>query len=166
MNKQFKWLVALVVLLVVANLALVATIWLKKDRDIKPKGGDAKDYLVEQLSMTGSQVSSFDSLRKGHFERMRKFQDEMKYLKESLFNQLKEPPSRQDSVAQKIGELQAKIDLETFDHFSALRSILTVGQKKTFDNVIQTVLRNMARGGGPPPQRPEEEEDQPLPPPH
>jgi hypothetical protein len=167
MNKQSKWLIGLVALLVVVNLALVASIWLKKEKDVRPKVGDAKDYLVEQLSMTPSQVRSFDSLRKGHFERMRKYQDEMKYLKETLFNQLKETSPQHDLVARKIGELQTRIDLETFDHFSRLRSSLSEEQKKKFDNIIQIVLRSMAPGGGPLPGfRPGEEGPPPGVPPH
>ena len=56
-----------------------------------------------------------------------------------------------DTSAQIIGAIQTKIDLETFSHFSQLRSLLNVEQKEKFDKVIQQVLRNMGPRGGPPP---------------
>ena len=62
-------MVALIALLVLANIALVATIWFKKDDVAKPPQRDARDYLVKTLSLNEAQVKSFDSLRKGHFER-------------------------------------------------------------------------------------------------
>lgn len=157
MSKQSKWLIGLVVLLVVANLALVATIWLKKDKEARPRG-DAKDYLVEQLSLSKDQITSFDNLRSDHFRRMKDYQEGMRHLKDSFFQQLNQPNAKPDSLARQMGEQQMKIDVETFDHFSKLRSLLNEEQKKKFDNIIQDVLRTMApRGGLPPPGRPGEE---------
>jgi hypothetical protein len=77
----------------------------------------------------------------------------MRSLKDQLFNQLKGPHiSAVDSLANAIGTLQAKLDLETFDHFSQLRAILTKEQAIKFDDVIQDVLRTMAPKQGPPPR--------------
>lgn len=151
MNKQTKWLVGLVSALIVINIALVAMLWLKKDNSTVLPRGDAKDYLVQKLSLTKAQQNSFESLRKDHFERMRTYQDQMRQLKDHFFSQLSEPNAKPDSLSQRIGDMQSKIDLETFDHFSKLRSLLNEEQKKEFDNIIQDVLRTMAPRGGPPP---------------
>lgn len=155
MNKTTKWLVGLVAVLVVANIALVATIWLKKqDATAQPAArGDARDYLISSLSLNNAQVKSFDSLRKEHFERMRGYQNGMHRLKDALFEQLKWPRNAQaDSLAKKIGDLQATIDLETFEHFSQLRNLLNSQQSQKFDSTIQEVLRTMAPGGPRPPR--------------
>jgi hypothetical protein len=151
MNKQSGWVLALVVVLITVNIALIATLWLKKDHNPVYPPRDAKNYLVESLSLTTDQVNSFDSLRKEHFERMKGYQDEMRHLKDNLFSRLNQPNANPDSLSQKIGELQGRIDLETFDHFSKLRSILNEGQKNKFDNIIQDVIRTMGPRGGPPP---------------
>lgn len=148
--------------LVVVNILMAASIWLKKDGAVPPQPpGDARDYLLKTLTLTDGQTKAFDSLRRGHFERMKAYKTQMRNAKDGLFAGLKEPHAAQtDSLAQKIGSLQATIDLETFNHFSQLRQLLTADQAKKFDGVIQNVLRTLdpraprpegfaPRGGGP-----------------
>ena len=150
MNTQTKWLISLVTALVVINVVLVAILWLKHDSINQPPRGDAKDYLVKSLSLDKEQEDAFERLRKDHFERMKNYQEEMRHLKDGFFDQLSQSNPKPDSIAKQIGELQTKIDLETFDHFSKLRSILNEAQQKKFDNIIQDVLHTMAPRGGPP----------------
>ncbi len=168
MNKTTKWLVGLVAALVVINVALVATIWLKKD-EVKrpPQGSDARDYLVQSLHMTDVQIKAFDILRREHFDRIKNYKDALRFTKDKLFallsntdrNEIKDTLAKQ--LTDVIGKLQEKIDKETFEHFSQLRSILTPQQKQKFDTTIQRVLRTMgprnpqpgdpSRNGMPPP---------------
>ena len=150
MNRQTKWLIGLVTALVVVNVVLLAILWLKHDNNTQLPRRDAKNYLVKNLSLNKEQEHSFDSLRKDHFERMRNYQEAMRHLKDDFFNRLSQPNSKPDSIGKQIGELQTKIDLETFGHFSKLRSILNEDQQKKFDNIIQDVLHTMAPRGGPP----------------
>src|SRR5437763_736656 len=127
MNKATRWLIGLVALLAAANIVMAASIWLKKDEAGRPQpqGGDAREYLVKSLSLNNAQVKAFDGLRKAHFERMKGYKEKMRELKDGLFAQLNKPRSTHaDSLAKQIGELQATIDLETFEHFSGLRSLL------------------------------------------
>lgn len=159
MNAQIKWLIGAVVALVVINIALVAFVWLRKDGNAQQRGGDAREYLIKTLSLNEQQQKTFDSLRDGHFEKMKGYNEQMHHLKDALFEQLKSAgnPSA-DSIAQKIGQMQTKIDLETFNHFSQLRAILTKEQAEKFDNTIQDVLRTMGppgRNGPPPGNRPD-----------
>lgn len=157
MNTQTKWLVGLVVALVIVNLGLVAFLWLSKDeKSLPPQGRDARNFLVRELSMDEQQVKLFDSSRRQHFEKMRKYNEEMRFLKDRLFGLLKEEnvPKKNEMVSilnENISKIQAAIDLETFDHFSKLRSILNDEQKRQFDTLIQEVLHTMAPRGGPPP---------------
>ena len=93
----------------------------------------------------------------------------MRGLKDEFFSQLSAPRNANtDTLAQRIGIVQAQIDLETFDHFSQLRSLLNEGQAKKFDNVIQDVLRTMGPRQGPPPggQRRRSGDPPPGDPPH
>lgn len=160
MQKGTKWLIGLVAALVVINIALVAIIWLKKDEPTPgttaPQGrGDARDYLVKTLSLTELQVRLFDSLRKGHFERINEYKKQIRFIKDRLFGMLNERDTnkinRELNVAfrEKLGELQTEIDLETFIHFREFRSLLNEQQQEKFDNVIQDVLRTMGREGHP-----------------
>lgn len=154
MNANTKWLTGLVAFLVLINIALLTFIWLKKGSGQPPLRGDARDYLIKELSLNESQVKSFDNLRKGHFEKVHQYREQMRELKDSFFNQLQGPRNAQtDTLAQRIGGLQTKLDLETFDHFSQLRALLNGEQIKKFDQVIQEVLRTMGPGEGPPPPK-------------
>jgi len=152
MNKG-KWLIILIASLVLINIVLLAVIWLEKDTGTPPeRGKDAREYLLESLSLSKKQIDSFDSLRKKHFEKIQYYQQQMRVAKDNLFGQLTQPEMNSaDTLAQIIGAIQTKIDLETFSHFSQLRSLLNVEQKEKFDKVIQQVLRNMGPRGGPPP---------------
>jgi Spy/CpxP family protein refolding chaperone len=160
MNKATRWLVGLVAVLVVANIALVATIWLKKDGAGKqlPFRGNARDYLVKSLSLNEAQVQAFDSSRQGHFERVKQYKDQLHSVKDRFFDLLSD--SRPDStkerlklaLQEKAGELQGKLDAETFNHFYQLRSTLNPSQKQKFDSTIQEVLRTMAPAGPHPPR--------------
>lgn len=154
--------------LVVVNTALVATIWLKKEKAVEPpRRGDARDYLVKELRLDKAQQAAFDSLRKAHFEKIAHYQKETHFAKDRLFTALSNDQTDsvikkiRNSVTERIGEVQAAIDRETFDHFSHLRRLLNEQQKQKFDSVIQNVLRTLdpqgpGRGGpmphgGPPP---------------
>jgi protein CpxP len=152
-TSKFHWLVTAVTMLAVVNLVFLGYIWLQKKDGTKeiqqPK--DARNYLVKKLKLNAHQQQQFDSLRKGHFEQMKKDREEMKKLKDAFFGQLKNGDGKDGKgIAQQIGSLQARIDLNTFSHFAALRNICTTGQREKFDDIIEDVLRNMGRGPGPP----------------
>ena len=155
MNAKAKWLIVLITLLALINIVLLATIWLKKDAgEFSERRGDARDYLIKSLSLNEAQIKSFDSLRKEHFERMNQYQEQMHGLKDDLFNELNHSPNAHtDTLAQRIGIVQTKIDLETFEHFSQLRFLLNEEQTKKFDTIIRDVLRTMVPRGGPPPRK-------------
>lgn len=179
MSKTTKWLVGLVAVLMVVNIALLATIWLKRNGTTGPPAfkGNARDFLVDTLSLNDSQVRNFDSLRQAHFKKIDDDKRKLLFLRDRLFALLSEKDTSRiktqikDFLQQKIGEVQADIDLETFRHFYQLRSTLNEQQKQRFDSVIQNVLRTLdPRGngpGGPMPHEapPDEGRDGMLPPP-
>lgn len=137
-------------MLVLTNMVLLAIIWIKKDEAVKPQHGDARTYLVKNLSLNDRQVKTFDSLRQGHFEKMDESRRKLQFVKDRLFTLLSD--KQNDSVKErligylkeKIGELQGELDVETYNHFYHLRSALNVGQKQKFDSTIKDLLRNMA----------------------
>jgi periplasmic protein CpxP/Spy len=172
--KKFNWLAVLVAGLVLLNIGLLGTVWLKKKPEAVsekfPPKHDARDLLISELELDSMQVKSFDSLRKDHFNEIRGYRDAMRDLKDDLFQAISKPDGSQDSIAAEIGKLQSKIELATFNHFAALRNICNEDQKEKFDEVIHDVLRSMGRpqghGDGPPPRgRPPRDDEHPGPPP-
>lgn len=161
-----NWLVLAVIALAVINLAALGYIWFNKPEAVKgevtgPRNGDARAVLIRELALDTVQVKQFDSLRKMHFDVIGGYRASTRELKDALFSRLHAPAdSSVQFLAQQIGRLQEKMDLETFDHFSRLRALLRPQQVKKFDEVIQDILRNMGgppgrRGEGPPPEGPE-----------
>ena len=166
-TSKFNWLAIAVILLAAINLVFLGYIWLERKDETKtiqqPK--DARDYLVKELRLNETQQQQFDSLRKGHFEQMKNDREETKRWKDAFFGKLKDGNGSGDnSIAQQIGALQAKIDLNTFQHFASLRNICTEEQKKRFDEIIEEVLRNMGRGPGRPDGPPPGDRQGPPPP--
>lgn len=147
----------LVAVLVVVNIALMATIWVKKDAAVAPpQRGDAKEYLVKTLSLNKAQVEDFDSLRNEHFKKIAEYKQAMRFVKDRLFSLLNEKDTNRINtqittyLKEKIGDIQANIDVETFQHFYRLRSLLNEQQKQKFDSTIQDVLRTLdPRAAGP-----------------
>ena len=153
MNTKTKWLAVLITVLVLTNLGLMIFIWSEKEENrLPPPIRDAREYLGKTLALDDKQLQSFDSLRKIHFEKVTNYRKEMRGLKDEFFSRLSAPRNaKTDTLAQRIGIVQTKIDLETFDHFFQLRSLLNKEQGEKFDNVIQDVLRTMGPRQGPPP---------------
>jgi hypothetical protein len=54
-----------------------------------------------------------------------------------------------DGLAEKIGDLQADIELEIFTHFSAIRELCNEDQKQVFDSIIEQMLRSGEKRNGP-----------------
>ena len=168
-SKQFRWMAMIVGLLVIVNIVLVATIWMRKEESEKPaapRGGDARSLLIKELNLTSDQQKKFDSLRRMHFDEIGEYRQEMRHLKDDFFSRL-ETNEPGEPVARTIGEVQSKIEMSTFNHFRAMRNICTKAQQEKFDDIIQDVLRNMAPrpggAGGPPP--PGGDDHHPPPPP-
>jgi hypothetical protein len=152
-TEKRNWLMALVIVLVLVNIATLVVLWMGKEKPAAlPPMQDARSLLVKTLAMDAAQTKQFDTLRKQHFETMQADRRHMRELKDALFEKLKTPgdDGAYSTIATEIGQLQAKMDQNTFQHFKAVRALLTKDQQGRFDDVIQSVLRNM---GGPPPRR-------------
>jgi hypothetical protein len=146
-NKRFNWLVAAVIVLALVNLGTLAFIWINKPGHEERPLPEARDMLVRDLQLNEVQRAQFDSLRNVHFAGMQQYHEEMRRLKDALFDRLKTPAdSSVHQIAVGIGEVQSKIDEATFSHFHALRALCDTAQKEKFDRIIQQVLRNMAPG--------------------
>jgi periplasmic protein CpxP/Spy len=149
-SKQTRWATIVVAVLAILNIALIATIWLQNKKQIEPqRPPDARELLVHDLDLNEEQVKVFDSLRKIHFNEVGLLREQMHEKKDELFSRLSSAGESPDSAAASIGNLQTKIELATFRHFAALRTILNKDQQVKFDQVIQEVLRNMGRPDGP-----------------
>ena len=158
-----KILVLAVILLMVANIALLATIWLTHNKQ-RPPRGTPDDYLIKELGLNDEQQTKYHDLVKQHRRQSEEIRGQVKDARHELFKMLSQPgiaDSTKKTAADNIAKQLEQLDLLTFDHFQQVRAICTPQQQKKFDEIIEDVLQMIA--SGPPPPRPPREGEQPPP---
>ncbi len=158
-------------LLVLCNIGLILTIWLKPGKDIAQYRETPRDYVIRNLNFSDGQIQKYEVLIKAHRTAMRSLNDEANEYRTSLFANLKngqKADNNTDSLTTLIINTQKEIELVTYNHFAEVRALCTDAQKTEFDNIIGDVIKKMNgrpphpphEGHGPPPPH-----DGPPPPP-
>ncbi len=189
-SKIWGWLVAF---LVVCNIALLATIWMKPGRSNIPglagmnahPGGPGANFNA-QLSFTKEQNDKFIQMRADQRQRIDSLKKLARETREQFFSGLKGSPQTQarlDSLGSVLGNYHKLIEMQTYEHFRQVKEMLTDAQKPLFDSIISDVLKSMPeqprykgdgirrqgppgdRGHRPPPPPPGEMDGPPPPPP-
>ena len=147
-NKILIWSV---ILLVIANVAVLATIWLTHSKQ-RPNRGTPADYLVKELGLNKEQEDKLRSLGKEHHEQSLRIREQIKEARHNLFQQLKQSTVNDSAkiiAADNVAKNLKQLDLLTFDHFRQVRAICTPEQQKKFDEIIEEVLQMIATGPRP-----------------
>jgi protein CpxP len=146
--KQFtqnKFLVLLVAILLIANLALMLYFFVfKKDHDTgKRPPRPVSEFVQKELGFNADQAARFQQLRDQHKEAVKPVMDEMKKLKDSLYNLLQKPGVNDSTaalLANKIGEKQNEWELMIFHHFQKVREICDSSQLPKFDSLVHRMI--------------------------
>lgn len=145
--KQFtqnKLLVLLVAILLIANLALMFYFFVFRNEHKTDSSSSrpVSDFVQKQLGFNSDQVARFQQLRDEHKQAVRPIIDDIKKLKDSLYNLLQTP--QDDSVAvnliDKIGERQKDWELMIFHHFQKMRAICDSSQLPKFDSLVHRMV--------------------------
>src|ERR1043166_9415189 len=146
--KQFtqnKFLVLLVAILLIANLGLMLYFFVFRHRETS--GGKPtrpiSDFIQKQLGFNADQTARFQQLRDQHKEAMRRIIEDMKKLKDSIYNLLRNPETN-DSVVMglttRIGEKQKEWELMIFHHLQKVRAICDSNQLPKFDSLVHHMI--------------------------
>ena len=145
-NSNNRILTIAVVLLLIANIALVAFMVMGKNRkDGKPKGkGDPSEMMAKELNMTEEQKKEHKLLKEEHLKNIKPLFDSVRAAKTAFYGLLKDSVVS-DSILNvyslKISEQQAAIDKLTFAHFKRIRNLFTAEQQPKFDTFIQKIMQ-------------------------
>jgi Spy/CpxP family protein refolding chaperone len=145
-NSNNRILTIAVVLLLIANIALVAFMVLGKNKDTRRDGGKGGPFekMVKEIGMNESQKKQYDSLRELHFSIIRPLFDSMRSARQSLFKLIKED-SINDSLVNvytsRITEKQIQADKQTLYHFREVRAMFSGEQQKKFDDFVQKMMQ-------------------------
>ena len=142
--KQFtqnRFLVLLVAALLVANLGLMLYFFVFKHKPVPPQRPSV--YLQRKLNFNADQTARFQHLRDQHKEAVGPVIDEMRRLKDSLYDLLQKPGVSDSEVAlmaNKIGKKQEQWEMMIFRHFQNVRAICDSNQLPKFDTLVHHMI--------------------------
>lgn len=150
-NKS-KIFVAIIVMLMIANIVLVSLFLLKKDGGRRDKHEDRKamitQFLKNEIGFSTEQLQRYDTLSDNHRDNIKKMFDSLRSSKDKQFKQLAAgnfTDSVMNSVAEQSAVSQKLMELQMFNHLKNIRSICTADQLPKFDSLFVKVLNR--RGG-------------------
>ena len=163
-NNLLTWLV---LILIVANVAVLTIFWMGHKRNEDRPHGTPAEFLTKQLGLNGKQQAQLTELGHAHHQASEKIRGRIKDARDQFFGLLKTPnvnDSAKHRAASAVSDNLKELELLTFDHFQQVRSICTPEQQKKFDEIINEVMQMV---GGPPPGPPpgRRRDRQPMPPP-
>lgn len=155
----WKWVL---IALVVCNAALIATIWIKGNTGNFPPPHRPVRF-KEALSLSAEQEARFKEMAMANRAKIDSIKKLAKAARESYFNTISNvdaSTSYTDSLLKQLGYYHECIEQQTYTHFKEVRTILNAEQQRSFDKVIQDVLRQLpeqprVKGDMPGPGRPE-----------
>lgn len=151
-----RWLLVLVAILLLTNIATLSIYWFKKPlRDGGP-GGPGHDpanrekrmgqFMVDQLKFDSSQEATYWQLRDSMIAIQRPVMDSIRSSKKRFFDLLNQSNATDSTLTARTNEiasLQKKLDSVTFRHFQKVRAICRPDQLEKFDTVIKEIVIRM-----------------------
>ena len=153
-NKQnrSKVFLAIISILLVANIAMVSFFLLKKDGGKREKRPDRKtmiaNFLKNEIKFSAAQLQQYDTLSTRHTENMKSMFDSIRSTKDKQFKVLTAADfsdSVMNSIADQSAATQKNMELQMFSHLKNIRLLCTPEQQPRFDSLFVKVLNR--RGG-------------------
>lgn len=143
--KQFtqnKFLVLLVAILLIANLALVLYFFVFAKKQDDRRSHPVSDFVQKELGFNAEQTARFQKLRDQHRLEVDPVMNDMKKLKDSLYTLLRKPGSDSEAaiLSGHIGEKQQEWELMIFHHFQKVREICDSAQLPKFDSLVHRMI--------------------------
>ena len=153
-NKQnrSKVFLAIIGILLVANIALVSFFLLKKDDGKREKRPDRKAmisaFLKNEIGFDTIQLKQYDTLSDRHKDSMKKMMDSLRSLKDEQIKELAAAnfsDSAMNTIAVQSATSQKAMELQMFNHLKNIRLLCTPEQLPKFDSLFGKVF---SRKGG------------------
>lgn len=146
MRNNNKILTIAVVLLLIANIALVAMMLMgKKDgREKRGERPDAAAMMAKELNMSDQQQAEYKQLRDEHFKNVKPYFDSVRVAKTAFFALTKEANVSDSTIqaySNRVAEKRAALDKFTFEHFRKVRNLFTPEQQPKYDSFIQKMMQ-------------------------
>ena len=155
-NKQnrSKIFIAIIGILLVANIALVSFFLMRKDgakREKKPEWKTViSGFLKNEIGFDTIQLNKYNSLSDRHKENMKKMMDSLRTPKDKQFKELAAggfSDSIMNSLAEQTAATQKTMELRMFNHLKNIRMLCTPEQLPKFDSLFGKVLNRKGGDG-------------------
>ncbi len=153
MKKNIILYVLLIFLIISNGFFVFNYIGKKYDRNPRDPQGN-KNFIVKELGFNDAQLKQFEKRSKGHHQMIMELSDEMRVLKDELFDKLSDDSVTQitiDSMTSLIGQKAKQKDAEAFRHFKMIRDLCNEKQKEKFKIIIKDALHKGGEQGQMPP---------------
>jgi Spy/CpxP family protein refolding chaperone len=153
-----RWLLVLVAILLITNIATLSIYWLKKPpHDVPPDPRNREkrmgQFMVDQLQFDTTQAAAYWKLRDAMISTQKPVVDSIRTAKKRFFdllNQNNVTDSELYNRSNEVADLQKKLDLATFRHFQNVRALCHPDQLQKFDTVIKEIVIRMTPFRHPP----------------
>ncbi len=145
-NKS-KILIAIIGILLIANIALVSFFLLKKDERKHGKRMDRKtvigNFLKKEIGFNDAQMQQYDSMSTWHSKYMKTMFETNRNSKDKQFKELTTAnfsDSVMNTIADQSAASQKALELQMFNHLKQVRALCTQEQLPKFDSLFVKVL--------------------------
>lgn len=153
-----RWLLVLVAILLITNIATLSIYWLKKPpHDGPPDPGKREkrmgQFMVDQLQFDTQQAAAYWKLRDSMIGTQKPVVDSIRLAKKRFFDLLNQNNVSDSELyirSNEVADLQKKLDLATFRHFQHVRALCHPDQLQKFDTVINEIVNRMTPFRHPP----------------
>ena len=148
-----RWLLVLVAILLLTNIATLSIYWFKKPNHEGGPGHDPGNrekrmgqFMVDQMKFDSTQEAAYWKLRDSMINTQRPVVDSMRDAKKKFFDLLNQSDATDSALitrSNEIAVLQKRLDLATFRHFQRVRTLCRPDQLQKFDTVIKEIVNRM-----------------------
>lgn len=154
--KKYRWALIGFIILLVLNIATLATIWIIRPPTRLAGFGEQEQprrvqrFLERELDLSRQQRESFRQLRENHMRETRSLVSELLDSRRAYYELLNRPDSAigvsvKDSLVRRIGSAHARLEESTYNHFQEVRRILDEEQRRQFDSIIEQTIERRSR---------------------
>jgi periplasmic protein CpxP/Spy len=147
--KKTTTLWAIIAVLALINIATLGSLWLSQPamgNTDRPRPHRQGFFIEQRLNFTEKQAEEYRQMRQEYFEKARPYFEEIKQKKRLLYQHMQGSNGTQvKDVAHQLGQLQAELEMLTFEHFTEVRDISNDDQKIQLDSLMERMLERAVR---------------------
>jgi Spy/CpxP family protein refolding chaperone len=136
-NNRNKWITGLVIILLIANTAFTAIMWMKMNHHRRPPQSAPREqssrgrFLIDHLSLDSAQQVQFNAIAPAHFATLDSLDAALKASKSAFFGLLQADTISTEKIlayAAQSAAIQQAIDVHVFNGFKQLKAICKPSQ--------------------------------------